>query len=200
MKIWIFKISWTLRTVFTKVWIAFLTGCLIKMTIVLFDGTRNSFRCCETTFMPILTVLTFINNLKIKVLVRDHRTVPSIIMSIDWSTCSCEPQVIFRSLFVVDTYCPSGHGRGYFPGLQMNPVGQSAHPPLKEAPEWHISILSFEQSNPGGHPDKHSQSNSNKSLFQISCLPIITLFHVRQFKISVNLPVRKLCFRFLWNS
>ena len=51
-----------------------------------------------------------------------------------------------------------------------------AHPPLNEAPDWQISIRLFEQSNPGGHPDRHSQSNSNESLLQISSRPINEIF------------------------
>ena len=51
-----------------------------------------------------------------------------------------------------------------------------AQPPLKEAPVWQISIRLFEQSNPGGQPDRHSQSNSNESLLQISSRPINEIF------------------------
>ena len=43
--------------------------------------------------------------------------------------------MISKSRFEVDKYWPSGHGRGYLPGSQINPVGQIAHPPLKEAPD-----------------------------------------------------------------
>ena len=92
-------------------------------------------------------------------------------------SCSCEPQVIvWPRLEVADKYWPSGHGWGYVPGWQMNPEGQVAHPPFKEAPDWQISIRLFEQSKPGGQPDRHFQSNSNEPFSRTSSWPVNIIY------------------------
>ena len=71
------KFSWTLGTIFTKVWIALLTSSLIKVAVVLFGQTRDRVRCCKSTFMSVCAVIAFINLLKPKILVRNPRVEPS---------------------------------------------------------------------------------------------------------------------------
>ena len=167
---WFYKFSWPLGAIFAKIRIAFLASSLIKVAIILFEWTRVWSRCCETTFMPKWTVLAFINSFKLEFLFRNHRTFSWFISSRD--SFSWEPHVIFRSRFEVINKCwPSGHGRGYWPGWQMYPAGQVAHPPFNEAPDIQISIFPFGHWNPGGQPAKHSQSNLNKSLSQTSFWP-----------------------------
>ena len=65
----------------------------------------------------------------------------------------------------------AGHGRGYWPGWQMYPAGQVAHPPFNEAPDIQISIFPSGHWNPGGQSPRHSQSNLNGSLSQTSFWP-----------------------------
>ena len=95
---------------------ALLTSSLIEVAIVLTDLKRSRFIFCKITFMPLLS---------------DNRNVSSISRpSIDRPI----PRWFFGGFFVVNTYCPSGHGRRYSPGSQINPRDRG-----------HISIRSFDQ-------------------------------------------------------